>query len=154
MRNYSRRRLLLSGLTSLPILLLSGKSWGEANPKIFNAASLAEAIKALASKEQPLPSNRLLLELPEISAEPHRISVRMRSELPGTDMMLLIVEKAMQPVAAQFTIPTGTEADIRTFIKVPGTTSVHLIVQAGGKLYTAHKQIKIAQPFNSKQLAG
>lgn len=121
--------------------------------KLFEANTVPEALRNLPEKEAPEPSNRLLIEVPEVSLDAERIPVRIRSELPGTEMMLLMAATAVPPAIAQFTIPVGTEAEIQTQIRLKGTTTVQLIVRAGGKLYTAQKEVKIAVPFDNKLLS-
>jgi predicted secreted protein len=87
------------------------------NRKLFEANTVAEALKNLPEKEPQEPSNRLLIDVPEVSLDAERIPIRIRSELPGTDMMLLMAATVVPPAIAQFTIPVGTEAEIQTQIR-------------------------------------
>ena len=152
MLNQSRRKHIFSNLAVLASTLISSYSWSAQSRKLFDASSTAEAIRTLAEKDPLEPSNRLLIDLPEISVDPGRVAIRVRSELPGTDMMLIMSTSTVPSVIAQFNIPVGTEADIYTLIKVPGTSAIQLIARAGGKLYSAQKEVKIALPLNTKLL--
>ncbi|GGC87422.1 thiosulfate oxidation carrier protein SoxY [Undibacterium terreum] len=152
MLDKSRRFHVLFGLVTIAGGLLAKLSYAAASRKAFEANSTAEALKNFSEKDVPEVSNRLLIGVPEISAEPDRIAVHLRSELPGTDMMLLMSANTVPPVLAQFTIPIGTEADISTQVKLKDTTTLQLVVRAGGKLYTAQKEVKIAVPLDNKLL--
>ncbi|MBC3870895.1 thiosulfate oxidation carrier protein SoxY [Undibacterium oligocarboniphilum] len=153
MLNKLRRLSLVSGLTMIAAAMLPQTVLAALSRKLFEANTVPEALRNLTEKEAPEPSNRLLIEMPEVSLDPERIPVRIRSELPGTEMMLLMAATAVPPAIAQFTIPVGTEAEIQTQIRLKGTTTVQLIVRAGGKLYTAQKEVKIAVPFDNKLLS-
>ena len=153
MLNKLRRLSLVSGLTMMAAAMLPQTVLAALSRKLFEANTVPEALKNLPEKEAPEPSNRLLIEVPEVSLDAERIPVRIRSELPGTEMMLLMAATAVPPAIAQFTIPVGTEAEIQTQIRLKGTTTVQLIVRAGGKLYTAQKEVKIAVPFDNKLLS-
>ncbi|MBC3885804.1 thiosulfate oxidation carrier protein SoxY [Undibacterium griseum] len=153
MLNKLRRLSLVSGLTMMAAAMLPQTVLAALSRKLFEANTVPEALRNLPEKEAPEPSNRLLIEVPEVSLDPERIPVRIRSELPGTEMMLLMAATAVPPAIAQFTIPVGTEAEIQTQIRLKGTTTVQLIVRAGGKLYTAQKEVKIAVPFDNKFLS-
>jgi sulfur-oxidizing protein SoxY len=153
MLNKLRRLSVLSGLTIAVATVLPKAVFAALNRKLFEANTVAEALKNLPEKEPQEPSNRLLIDVPEVSLDAERIPIRIRSELPGTDMMLLMAATVVPPAIAQFTIPVGTEAEIQTQIRLKGTTTVQLIVRAGGKLYTAQKEVKIAVPFDNKLLS-
>lgn len=153
MLNKLRRLSLVSGLTMMAAAMLPQTVLAALSRKLFEANTVPEALRNLPEKEAPEPSNRLLIEVPEVSLDAERIPVRIRSELPGTEMMLLMAATAVPPAIAQFTIPVGTEAEIQTQIRLKGTTTVQLIVRAGGKLYTAQKEVKIAVPFDNKLLS-
>ncbi len=147
------RRSILSGLAALTSMMFYNFSFAAANRKLFDETSTATALKTLSDKEQPEPSNRLMISAPEISVDPGRIPIHLRSELPGTDMMVLMATSAVPPVVAQFMIPVGTEADVQTMIKVTDTTKLQLVVRAGGKLYSVQKEVKIAKPLDNKLLS-
>lgn len=149
MLNLIRRNFVLSGLVALSTLLTGKTAFAVGNRKLFDATSVAEALNTLPEKLAPEPSNRLMIGAPEISANPHQIQIHLRSELPGTDMMLLMASSATPPVIAQFTIPVGTEADVRTAIKFADTTRLLLVVRAAGKLYSVQKEVKIAKPLDT-----
>jgi len=153
MLDKSRRHYLISGLFAAAGIVFSKMSFAIASRKMFEANSVPEALKNLPEKDIPEANNRLLIGVPEITAEPDRISVHLRSELPGTDLMILMASSAVPPVIAQFTIPVGTEADLQTQIRLKGTTTLQLIVRAGGKLYTAQKEVKVAIPLDHKLLS-
>jgi sulfur-oxidizing protein SoxY len=153
MLNLIRRSFVLSGLVVFSTLLTGKMSFAAINRKLFDAPSVAEALNTLPEKLAPEPSNRLMINAPEISANPQRIQIHLRSELPGTDLFLLMASSSTPPMIAQFTIPVGTEADVRTEIKLADTTKLLLVVRAAGKLYSVQKEVKIAKPLDTATMS-
>lgn len=150
MKSSPRRQFLFSSLLAVAGTLLSQLTLAATVRKMFDANSVSEALNNLPEKIQPEASNRLLLGVPEISANPERIPVRLRSELPGTDLLILLSPSAVPPMIAQFAVPVGTEAEVRTQIRLKSTSTLQLVARAGGKLYTVQKEVKVAIPYDAR----
>ncbi len=67
----------------------------------------------------------------------------MKSSLPGTTMVAILVEKNPNIVAASFDIPEGTDADVSTRVKMGQSSNVYALVKASGKFYYAGKEVKV-----------
>jgi len=65
------------------------------------------------------------------------------SKLPGTQAVYLLVEKNPNLLAAGFNIPTGTEANVSTRIKMGQSSDVIGLVKANDKWYMAKKEVKV-----------
>jgi sulfur-oxidizing protein SoxY len=57
--------------------------------------------------------------------------------------MYILVEKNLNPLAAGFTIPAGTEPTVSTRVKMAQTSNVHAVVKADNKYYVATKEVKV-----------
>ena len=57
--------------------------------------------------------------------------------------MSIIVEKNTSPLIASFILGPGVEGFINTRVKMAKTSNVIAVVKAGGKLYSAKKEVKI-----------
>lgn len=118
-------------------------------PELLKADSIDKALatfKPAVSKAQLVMSDYLLLDSPAI-APAGLLSVHLMSELPGTDLFLLLnatAAKGEPTVLAAQEIPNRTKADLRVKIKLTKSSELLLVVRAGGKWYSATNDIKIA----------
>jgi|GEM_PF-5056687 len=117
---------------------------------LFKADKPAEIIKLLgisADVAKIPPSNYLLLEVAPIAA-PGPIPVRLMSELPNTDLLLLFNRKPRDKepslLAAQIVDP-GAPAELKTSIEQTHHTELMLIARAAGKLYAVKAPLLLAE---------
>jgi len=71
------------------------------------------------------------------------VPVRVTSAIPNTEYMAILVEKNPNPLATAFNLPEGTEANVKTRIKMSETSNVFAMVKADGKWFAASKEIKV-----------
>ena len=110
--------------------------------KAFEARDSNAALAALGA-QAPGPGKQILLEVPEIADDGAHIRVRVMSAIPGTDWIAVLVDKNPAPLAAQFTLTSGTEPDVETNVKLAQTSSVRAVVRAGGKYFAVAKEVKV-----------
>lgn len=99
-----------------------------------------------ATKDQAVKSDYLLLGLPDIALA-GQVSVRMMSEIPGTDLFLLFDGAAQpgQPVLlAAKAIPALSKADVNASVTVTNSTQLLLLARANGRIYSVTRDIKVA----------
>ena len=65
------------------------------------------------------------------------------SRIPNTQQISIVAEKNPFPLAATFDIANGAEAYVSTRLKMGQTSDVWAVVKAGGKFFTAKKEVKI-----------
>ena len=65
------------------------------------------------------------------------------SKLAKTESIAVLVEKNPNILAANFTIPDGTEPWVNTRVKMGQTSNVIALVKADGKYYYASKEVKV-----------
>ena len=69
--------------------------------------------------------------------------VGIRSNLPRTEMIALLVEKNPNALAGAYTLLEGADADVNMRIKMGQSSDVIALVKADGKFYMARKEIKV-----------
>lgn len=97
----------------------------------FKQKTEADAIKALYGKTAE-PSDKVKMDAPEIGTTLADV----------TSISFLVSENPISLVAS-YRIPAGTLPTIANRIKMAKTSNVTVIVEAGGKLYSAKKEIKV-----------
>lgn len=107
----------------------------------FDAKSLDEAVKALGGGAAA--NDQVTIVSPDIAENGAVVPVGAVSKLPNTTEIYLLVEKNPNPLAAGFSIPAGTEADVQCRLKMGQSTNVIALVKADGKLFTASKETKV-----------
>ena len=143
--NTTRRQVIktagaLSTLVSLGIMTQAQALAAESRPG-FESKSYADAINALGGN--PAESADIQVVAPDIAENGAVVPVGAVSNIPNTTDMWFLVEKNPFPLAAGFTIPAGTKADVQTRLKMGQTSNVTVVVKADGKLYAASKETKV-----------
>lgn len=112
------------------------------NKAAFEAKSLADAVKALGGGAVT-ESKDITITGPDIAENGAVVPVGVASKVPGTQAVYILVEKNPNIVAAGFTIPAGTEANVSTRIKMGQSSNVVGLVKANNQFYMASKEVKV-----------
>lgn len=114
------------------------------NKAAFDAGTLEEALAQVAG--QPLlESADIIIDAPDIAENGAVVPVGVETSLTDVESIAILCEKNPRPLAAIYEIPAGTLADIKTRVKMAGTSNVVVLVRAGGKYYAASKEIKVTR---------
>ncbi len=108
----------------------------------FKVKGEAEALKELYGKSAE-PSDKIALDAPEIAENGAVVPVSVSSSLPNVTAIAILVLQNPNTVAAAYTIPEGTEASVANRLKMAQTSKVVAVVESGGKLYSASKEVKV-----------
>src|ERR1700729_458509 len=146
------RRLILQGASLVVLVGLGNSLFGlapalaAANDKYpedaFKAKSDADAIKALYGKTAE-PSDKVKLDAPEIAENGAVVPIWVSSTLSDVTSISFLVSENPNALAASYQIPPGTAPSIANRLKMAKTSNVIAIVEAGGKLYSATKEVKV-----------
>ena len=146
------RRLILQGAATVALIGLGDLPFGlapayaAANDKYpeeaFKQKSDAEAIKALYGKA-PEPSEKVKLDAPEIAENGAVVPVSVSTTLADVTSISFLVAENPNALVASYKIPAGTVPAIANRIKMAKTSNVIVVVEAGGKLYSATKEVKV-----------
>jgi len=112
------------------------------NKAASEAKDTASALTAL-GVQNPGPGKRILLDVPEIVDEKTSVSIKVKSAIPNTDWIAVLVDKNPNPFVGQFDL-LGKANSIETTVKFTQTSTVVAIVRADGKYYRVDKEIKVA----------
>jgi sulfur-oxidizing protein SoxY len=134
----------LIGLGNIPLGLLPALA--AANDKYpedaFKQKSDADAIKALYGKTHEA-SDKVKLDAPEIAENGGVVPISLTTTLADVTSISFLVSENPNALAASYQIPPGTMPAVANRLKMAKTTNVIAIVEAGGKLYSATKEVKV-----------
>jgi sulfur-oxidizing protein SoxY len=146
------RRLILQGAASVALIGLGNIPFGlapvfaAANDKYpedaFKQKSDAEAIKLLYGKTAE-PSDKVKLDAPEIAENGAVVPVSVSTTLTEVTSIAFLVSENPNALIARYRIPAGTVPNVANRIKMAKTSNVTVLVEAGGKLYSATKEVKV-----------
>lgn len=114
----------------------------ERNKKAFEARSLAEVLKNI-SPAPAAGSKSIQLKLPEIADDDTDVPVFVASKIPNTQMIAIIVENNVHPLAASFAFSNGAVPSFSAHLRVRRTSPIHAVVQADGKYFRASREVKV-----------
>jgi sulfur-oxidizing protein SoxY len=151
--NFSAtRRLILQGAASVALVGLGHVPFGlvpafaAANDKYpedaFKQKSEADAIKSLYGRTAE-PSDKVKLDAPEIAENGAVVPISVSTTLADVTSISFLVSENPNALAASYKIPTGTVPSVGNRLKMQKTSNVIAIVEAGGKLYSATKEVKV-----------
>ena len=146
------RRLILQGAATVALIGLGNLPFGlvpayaAANDKYpedaFKQKSDADAIKLLYGKTAEA-SDKVKLDAPEIAENGAVVPVSVSTTLADVTSISILVAENPNALIAQYKIPAGTVPSVANRIKMAKTSNVIVLVEAGGKLYSATKEVKV-----------
>ena len=137
--NAIRRTLLVAAAALLLKPFAALAAWSK---DAFGAKSPADALKSLGAAS-PQPSKDIVIEAPQIAENGAVVPVEVQSNIPGTTALIVLVEKNPFPLAARFSFMEGALPFAKVNLKMGETSDVRVVAQAGGRYYTAAKEIKV-----------
>ena len=146
------RRLVLRGAGSLGLVGLGVVSFhapaalAAANDKYpedaFKQKDSKEAIKLLYGR--PIePSDKIKLDAPEIAENGAVVPISVSTSLTEVTSIAFVVPENPNVLAAYYRIPQGTMPAIANRLKMAKTSTVTAIVESGGKLFSATREVKV-----------
>jgi sulfur-oxidizing protein SoxY len=114
-------------------------SWNKA---AFDSKSAVDALQNMGAAN-PQNTGDIVIEAPEIAENGAVVPIEISSKVPGTTSLSVLVEKNPQPLAGQFQFMAGALPFVKVNVKMGESSLVRVVAQAGGKYYTATKEIKV-----------
>ena len=144
------RRLILQGAASVALVGLGNlglvPAFAAANDKYpegaFKQKSEADAIKALYGKTAEA-SDKVKLDAPEIAENGAVVPIGVTTTLADVTSISFLVSENPNALVASYKIPAGTMPSVANRIKMAKTSNVIVVVEAGGKLYSATREVKV-----------
>ena len=124
--------------------LLSPQSVLAAWPKgAFDAKSVQDAMSGIFGSADSTATSDIKIKAPDIAENGAVVPVSVSTSISGTSKIALIAEKNGQPLAASFSLGKGAQGFVSTRIKMGKTSDVIAVVEAGGKRFSARKNVKV-----------
>ena len=149
---FATRRLILQGVGATALVGLGQLGFGmvpahaAANDKYpedaFRQKSDADAIKLLYGRTAE-PSDKVRMDAPEIAENGAVVPVSVTTTLTDVTSIAFLVSENPNALVASYRIPAGTVPSVGNRIKMAKTSNVIVVVEAGGKLYSANKEVKV-----------
>jgi len=108
----------------------------------FGTKGLTEVLKALGGSAA-INSKDIDIKAPDIAENGAVVPIEVTSRLAGPESITLMVEKNNFPLVASFALSGGAEGFVMTRIKMAQSSQVKVLVKAGGKMYTASREVKV-----------
>ncbi|MDZ7653436.1 MAG: thiosulfate oxidation carrier protein SoxY [Burkholderiaceae bacterium] len=131
--------LAATGLLSTQEALAQQAAWNKA---AFDTKSVPDTVKALGGAAAS-ESTDIAITAPDIAENGAVVPVGVVSKIPNTQAVYILVDKNPNALAAGFTLPAGTEANVSTRIKMGQTSNVTALVKADNKFFFANKEVKV-----------
>ena len=112
------------------------------NKSGFESKAAAEAMKSLGATGAA-DSRDIVITAPDIAENGAVVPIEVTSRIPGTQSIAIIAEKNPFPLTAIMDFTNGAEPYAYVRIKMGQTSNVRAVVKAGGKFFTAAKEVKI-----------
>ena len=150
-RFSATRRLILQGTGAVALVGLGNipfvsAAFAAANDKYpeaaFKAKTEADAIKALYGKTAEA-SDKVKLDAPEIAENGAVVPVSVTTTLADVTSISFLVSENPVVLVASYRIPAGTMPSVANRIKMAKTSNVIVVVEAGGKIYSTTKEVKV-----------
>ncbi len=140
----TRRSLLLSSLGLLSLALPSG-AWPKAIKKTKPEASatLAQAISQETLGHQPVVSDLVALDAPDIAEDGAIVPVTVESTLPDVDAIWVFVEKNPSPLVARFKLSASLDPFVSLRVKMNESCDVVAMVKSGDAYYSTRKPVRV-----------
>src|ERR1700761_3656150 len=146
------RRLVLGGAGSIAlaglgvVFFCAPIAVAAANDKYpeeaFKQKDGKEAIKLLYGRTAE-PSDKIKLDAPEIAENGAVVPISVTTSIADITSIAFVVPENPNALAAYYKIPQGTMPSIANRLKMAKTSTVIVLVESGGKLYSATKEVKV-----------
>ena len=124
--------------------LLSPRTVLAAWPKnAFTAKTVQDAVSGLFGSADNTLSGDIQIKAPDIAENGAVVPVSVTTSIAGVSSIAILAEKNAFPLAANFELASNTKGYISTRIKMGKTSDVIAVVRAGGKAYSARKNVKV-----------
>jgi sulfur-oxidizing protein SoxY len=110
--------------------------------KAFKNPKVEDSLNELFGANATTPSGDVKLKAPDIAENGAVVPIEVTTSMKA-DKIAFMVKENPNPLAIVAEIPEGTEATVKTRVRMGKTTQVMAVVSSNGKLYTASKEVKV-----------
>jgi sulfur-oxidizing protein SoxY len=113
------------------------------NKDAFEAKELPNALDALLGSSDLAESGDINVKAPDIAENGAVVPVTVSTSIADVESIAVIASNNPVPLIANFILGAGAQGFASTRIKMGKTGDVIAVVKAGGKLYSAKKEVKV-----------
>jgi sulfur-oxidizing protein SoxY len=113
------------------------------NKTAFESKDLADGLKALLGSSDMTESGEIKVKAPDIAENGAVVPITIETDMTGVESIAVIASNNPVPLLANFVLGPGALGFVSTRIKMGKTGDVIGVVKAGGKLYSAKKEVKV-----------
>jgi sulfur-oxidizing protein SoxY len=112
------------------------------NQRAFDAKSLADALEA-SGLSGAAQSKSIVIEAPDFAEDGAFVPVQITSNIAGTAAIAIVIDKNPYPYIARFDLSGGAQPFVALRVRVAESSPLRVLVAAGGKRYSAIKDVKV-----------
>jgi len=144
-RIFLKRSLAASavGIAAGAGLLMPQQILAAWNKAAFEAKEMPNALNSLLGSSDLTESGDIDVKAPDIAENGAVVPVTVSTTIAGAESIAIIASNNPSPLVANFALGKGTAGFASTRIKMGKTGDVVAVVKAGGKLYSAKKEVKV-----------
>ncbi len=108
----------------------------------FESKSIPDALNGLFGSSAATASGTIKIKAPIQAENGAVVPIAVAADLPNISGIAVFVEKNASPLVANVSL-SGAQGYFSARMKMGQTSDVHVVCQAGGKLYSAKQTIKV-----------
>jgi sulfur-oxidizing protein SoxY len=139
-----QRRNFLLGLMSAALLVPLQAFAAIWNKRAFEAIKLNDVEQGLEINGE-ITSQDILVSAPDMAENGAIVQVEIRSNIPNTESLMILVEKNPTPLIAHYKFSNGAEPFIVTRIKMAETSDIKVIAKVGSQYFTNAKNVVVLE---------
>ncbi len=109
----------------------------------FEAKQIDDALAKLFGSADNTPSDKITIKAPDIAENGAVVPVSVKANIDGVESIAILAAKNANPLTSNFTLGANALPNVSTRIKMGKTSDVIAVVKAGGKVYSARKNVKV-----------
>jgi sulfur-oxidizing protein SoxY len=138
-----RRKFLHTALGVAAAILVVPLKVFAARPKAAFGAEKYDDVMNTLYNSTTTDSSHVSIKAPDIAENGAVVPITVKTDLANAESVSIIVPNNPNPLAASFELTPSSGGLVSTRIKMAKTSEVHAVVKAGGKLYSASKEVKV-----------
>lgn len=139
----AHRRLVLKGIFALGAIVAWPRLLLAARPDAVFKETDADKVIADLFGQSPTDSDKVMMKIPDIAENGAVVPVTIKTDLENVESISIVVVNNPTPLAASFVMSPKSVPNISVRIKMGESSQVRALVQAGGKLYSTTKEVKV-----------
>ncbi len=108
----------------------------------FEAKTMTDAMKGIVGSDQAAAGD-IKIKAPDIAENGAVVPVTVDTSISGVESISIFASKNANPLTSSYNLGANTSPFVSTRVKMGKTSDVVAVVKAGGKLYSAKKEVKV-----------